>query len=147
VWAVIEHAEYESAGAVPAALEAAGYRWFTVRRFLDQELPDVSGLEGLIVLGGPGASAGDDSVTRLVEERTLIADAVRAELPVLGICLGAQLLAVALGASVMAAAAPEVGMSTVRLTDAGAVDPGPVDGPAGNALPASPRPHNKKPPS
>jgi hypothetical protein len=75
VWAVIEHAEYESAGAVAAALEAAGCRWSSVRRFLNQELPDLSGLDGLIVLGGPGASAGDDSVAGLVEERALIADA------------------------------------------------------------------------
>jgi GMP synthase-like glutamine amidotransferase len=132
VWAVIEHADYESAGAVPAALEAAGCRWSSVRRSLGQELPDHRGLDGLIVLGGPGASADDDSVAQLVEERTLIADAVRADLPVLGICLGAQLLAVALGGAVMAAPAPEIGMRTVRLTDAGAADP--VLGPLGSPL-------------
>jgi GMP synthase (glutamine-hydrolysing) len=122
VWAVIEHAEHESAGAVPAALEAAGCRWSSVRRSVGQELPDLRGLDGLIVLGGPGASADDDSVAHLVEERTLIADAVRADLPVLGICLGAQLLAVALGGSVVAAPAPELGMSTARLTAAGRAD-------------------------
>ncbi len=100
---------------------------------MGQELPDVHSLHGLIVLGGPGASADDDSVVHLVEERTLITEAVRADLPVLGICLGAQLLAVALGGSVMAAPAPEIGMSTVRLTDAGATDP--VLGPLGSPFP------------
>jgi GMP synthase (glutamine-hydrolysing) len=131
VWAVIEHAEYESAGTVPAALEAAGYQWLSVQRSLGQELPDLGGLAGVIVLGGPGASADDGSVAHLVEERTLIGDAVGAGLPVLGICLGAQLLAVALGGSVRAAPAPEIGMSRVRLTDAGATDPvlGPLESP------------------
>ena len=114
VWAIIEHAEYESAGAVPAALDAAGCRWLSVRRSLGQELPNLGGLDRLIVLGGPGASADDDSVAYLVEERTLVADAARAGVQVLGICLGAQLLAVALGGLVMAAPDPEIGMSTVR---------------------------------
>ena len=131
MWVVIEHVEYQTVGSLPAALETAGCEWESVRRFLGQELPDLRGLDGLIVLGGPGASADDDSVAHLVEERTLIADALAAGLPVLGICLGAQLLAVALGGSVMAATAPEVGMSTVRLTDAGAADPvlGPLRSP------------------
>ena len=133
VWAVIEHAEHESAGSVSASLDVAGCQWLGVRRSMGQELPDVRGLDGLIVLGGPGASADDDSVAHLVEERTLIADAVRADLPVLGICLGAQLLAAALGGAVMAATAPEIGMSTVRLTDAGVTDP--VLGPLGSPFP------------
>lgn len=133
MWAVIEHAEYESAGSVPAALEDAGCRWLNVRRFRGEKLPALHSLHGLIVLGGPGASADDDSVGHLVEERALIADAARAGLPVLGVCLGAQLLAVALGGSVMAAPAPEIGVSTVRLTDAGATDP--VLGPLASPFP------------
>jgi GMP synthase-like glutamine amidotransferase len=133
VWAVVEHAEYESAGAVCAALDATGCRWLSVRRSVGQELPHLRGLDGLIVLGGPGPSADDESVAPLVEERTLIADAVRAGLPVLGICLGAQLLAVALGGRVMPAPAPEIGMSTVKLTAAGATDP--VLGPLGSPIP------------
>ena len=122
MWAVIEHAEHDSAGSVPAALEAAGCQWLSVRRSAGERLPAVDCLDGLIVLGGPGPSADDDSVAHLVEERALIADAVRRQLPVLGIYLGAQLLAVALGGTVLAASPPEIGMSTVRLTDAGAAD-------------------------
>jgi GMP synthase (glutamine-hydrolysing) len=133
MWAVIEHVEYDSAGTVAAALQAADCRWRSVRRFLGDELPALSGLDGLIVLGGPGPSADDDSVRHLVEERMLIADAARAGLPVLGICLGAQLLALALGGSVMAASAPEIGMNTARLTVAGATDP--VLGPLGSPFP------------
>lgn len=131
MWAVIQHVEYESAGTVPAALEDAGCEWMSVRQFLGQELPDLRSLDGLIVLGGPGASADDDSVAHLVEERTLVADAVAAGLPVLGICLGAQLLAVALGGCVLAASTAEIGISMVRLTDAGAADPvlGPLESP------------------
>lgn len=133
MWVVIEHVEYQSVGSLPAALETAGCEWKSVRRFLGEDLPDVRGLDGLIVLGGPGASADDDSVAHLVEERTLIADALGAGLPVLGICLGAQLLAVALGGSVMAASAAEVGMTAVRLTHAGGADP--VLGPLGSPFP------------
>ena len=122
MWAVIEHAEHDSAGSVPAALEAAGCQWLSVRRSAGERLPALDRLDGLIVLGGPGPSADDDSVAHLVAERVLIADAVRGQMPVLGICLGAQLLAVALGGGVLAAPVPEIGMGTVRLTDAGAAD-------------------------
>jgi hypothetical protein len=82
---VIEHVESER---VPAALEAAGGWWMSVRRFLGQGWPDVARLDGVIVLGGPGPSADDDAVAHLVDERALIADAVRDGLSVLGYASG-----------------------------------------------------------
>ena len=79
-------------------------------------------------------SAGDSSGhPHLVAERELIGHAVGAGVPVLGVCLGAQLLASACGAEVFRGEHPEVGVGEVELTPDGQRDP--VLGPAGSPLP------------
>jgi GMP synthase-like glutamine amidotransferase len=65
----------------------------------------------------------DTRLPRLAAERTLIGDAVRAGLPCWGVCLGAQLLAAALGARVYSGPRPEVGLHELRLTQASLSDP------------------------
>jgi GMP synthase-like glutamine amidotransferase len=74
-----------------------------------------------------------DDLPWLEPERALLRAAVDAELPVLGVCLGAQQLAAALGAAVTAGPAPECGVGEVHLTDETIVDP--VFGPAPTPLP------------
>ncbi len=75
----------------------------------------------------------DDEFPWLDTERRWIADAVRSDVPVLGVCLGAQQLAAALGASVTTGFAPEIGVGTVELTAEGRADP--VLGPEGERVP------------
>jgi GMP synthase (glutamine-hydrolysing) len=70
-------------------------------------------------MGGPMNVDEVERFPALAAEREWLAEAVRRELPVLGICLGAQLLARALGAEVRAGAGPEIGFAPVSVSDPG----------------------------
>jgi GMP synthase-like glutamine amidotransferase len=122
VWVVIQHVPYDATGGLAAALERAAIEPVHVRPYLGDALPGVEDLTGLVVLGGPEGAADDEEPEHLGRERELLARAVAMGLPVLGICFGAQLLAVALGGGVTRDLEPEVGMSVVRLTREGQED-------------------------
>ena len=132
IWAVIQHVDYDGEGAIGHALRRAEYPWVSVRPFRGDPVPRAVDLSGLIVLGAPDGSADDHACAHLVAERRLIADAVGLGLPVLGVCFGAQLLAVALSGRVISDGLPEVGMGAAALTAAGRADP--VLGPGTEAL-------------
>jgi GMP synthase-like glutamine amidotransferase len=90
------------------------------------ELPaDLTGHDGLLVLGGPQSSLDDDATSpELVGVRHLLAQAVAADIPVLGVCLGAQMLALAGGGRVrVGVEGPEVGATLVARRDAADADP------------------------
>ncbi|MER6670150.1 type 1 glutamine amidotransferase [Amycolatopsis japonica] len=96
-----------------------------IRLLPDQALPtDLDGYAGVVCLGG-GMSANDDEAHPwLADVRKLLSKAVGARIPTLAICLGSQLLAVALGGSVAAGdQGPEVGPGLVSKKDAAWTDP------------------------
>jgi GMP synthase (glutamine-hydrolysing) len=88
---------------------------------------------GIAALGGNAQAWAEDDHPFLREERRLLAEAVDERVPVLGICLGAQVLARALGAEVRTAALHEAGWLSIAPTPAAEADPllGHLDGPAG----------------
>jgi GMP synthase (glutamine-hydrolysing) len=86
-------------------------------------LPSVDRYRGLIVLGGPMNVMDQSQRPHLRAELDAIERALRQNKPVLGICLGAQLLAHVLGAPIKRMARPEIGWYDLRLTDAAAADP------------------------
>ncbi len=92
----------------------------------DPDLPDAAALAGLVVMGGPMTADDDARFPGLAAERALLAAAVDADVPVLGVCLGMQLLARALGAAVHAGHGTEVGFAPVTV-----VAPDPVLAPLG----------------
>ncbi len=85
------------------------------------QLPDPAGAAGLIFLGGP-MSANDD-LPYLRQEMRIIGDACERGQPILGICLGAQLIAKAADARVYRNPSKEIGWFDVHLTEAGTADP------------------------
>jgi GMP synthase (glutamine-hydrolysing) len=133
-WVVLQHVPYEGPGAVALALRDAGADACIVRLDRDEEVPPegaVAGMCGLVVMGGPMSV--HDELPWLEPERALIRWAVEVGLPVLGVCLGAQQLAAALGAAVTRGPVPECGVGEVHLTDEAISDP--VFGPSPSPLP------------
>ncbi|MET0559689.1 MAG: type 1 glutamine amidotransferase [Solirubrobacterales bacterium] len=90
----------------------------TAKPLAGQELPPHDEVAGAVVMGGPMNVDETDRFPGLAAEREWLAEAVRRETPVLGICLGAQLLARALGAEVRPGETKEIGFGPVEVHDA-----------------------------
>lgn len=120
---VFQHVPYEPLGTLDPLLKEAGFRirYVNFGREPDAE-PTLERYEALIVLGGPMNSDQIDSYPNLVTEVRLIKEAVERGMSVFGICLGAQLLAKALGGNVSRNAAREIGWYPVELTEQGQSD-------------------------
>jgi len=104
-----------------------------VRLDLGHPLPAPAGAAGVVVMGGPMGVHDTADYPWLEAERRWLTTAVDAGLPVLGVCLGSQLLAAALGAEVTTGVVPEIGVGHVVLDQQGRDDP--VLGPEGARLP------------
>jgi GMP synthase-like glutamine amidotransferase len=130
-WGFIHHVRHEPAALISAMAAERGVTP-DVRVIPDGDpLPRAIDLDGLVVMGGPMGAFDDAAHPNLPGERALLAAAVERGLPVLGVCLGAQLLAAALGAKVYRGPLLEVGLSEVEV-----VTDDPVLGAAGSRLPA-----------
>ena len=98
---VLQHHPVESLCNIADALEGAALAWQYVHVNDGQPVPaNMKGAGGLVVLGGTMSVYQTERYPWLRDEMRLIADAVKSNLPVLGVCLGAQILAAALGAKV-----------------------------------------------
>jgi GMP synthase-like glutamine amidotransferase len=118
---------HEGPGLIADELSRAGQPFDVVRLDRGDGLPASDSIAGLVVMGGPmGVHDGDDHPW-LPTERELLSATVTDGKPVLGVCLGAQQLASALGAEVITGDVPEIGLGRVELTRGGRLDP--VTGP------------------
>ncbi|MBV8356992.1 MAG: gamma-glutamyl-gamma-aminobutyrate hydrolase family protein [Deltaproteobacteria bacterium] len=118
IW-VLQHHPVENLGRIADSLEEAALAWQYVRVFDGASIPaDMKGAGGLIVMGGPETVYQLDRYPYLRDEMRLIESALRDNKPILGICLGAQLLAAALGATVKRGESREIGWYPVRLANA-----------------------------
>jgi GMP synthase (glutamine-hydrolysing) len=112
----IQHVPWETPHRI---LDACGaLRVHTVKPLAGQSLPHHGEVGGAVVTGGPMNIDELERFPALAAEREWLAEATRRELPVLGICLGAQLLARALGAEVRPGEGPEIGFAPVEVNDA-----------------------------
>jgi GMP synthase (glutamine-hydrolysing) len=114
----IRHVGFEDLGAFAAPLQAAGYDV----RYHDIGMDDAAILgdpDLLVVLGGPIGAYDEDLYPFLTDEIALLAARLAARRPTLGLCLGAQLMARALGARVYPGRAKEIGFAPLILSDPG----------------------------
>ena len=121
---VCQHVAFEILGTLNPLLKRAGVRirYVNFGRHPDAQ-PSVDGYDGLIILGGPMSVYDVGGHPHLDTEVRMINDAMARGIPVLGICLGAQLIARALGARVEPNSEKEIGWYDVRFTDHGRRDP------------------------
>jgi GMP synthase (glutamine-hydrolysing) len=121
---VFQHVAAEPLGSLHARIRARGHRvrFHNFQRD-PQAQPNVERYQGLIVLGGPMNVEDTHRHPHLRIEMQAIEAALRDGKPVLGICLGAQLLAHVLGAPVSHHARKEIGWYDLQVTDAGRKDP------------------------
>jgi len=122
---VVEHEANAGIGLVGERLRAAGVELEVVGPEAGRPVPTTAlGFDGVVVLGGTPGPTDDLEASWLPRVRALMSECLAHEVPLLGICLGAQLLAVVAGGSVgPARIAPEVGLRAMSLTDAAAGDP------------------------
>lgn len=115
---VCQHVPHEPLGSLNLLLKHHGYRIKYVNFSRHPEIePSIEDYSGLIVLGGPMNVDQQDKYPFLKTELKLIESALNKEVPVLGVCLGSQLLASALGAPVRKNPVKEVGWYDLHVTD------------------------------
>ncbi|MEO1429197.1 MAG: glutamine amidotransferase [Cyanobacteria bacterium J06633_8] len=120
---VIRHIAFEDLGTLEIALDRLGYAIKYLEAGIDN-LTDIAPDEDmLILLGGPIGAYDEQDYPFIVDEIRLLEQRLKADLPTLGICLGAQLMARALGARVYPGGEKEIGWSNIKLSAAGKSSP------------------------
>lgn len=120
----IRHLHFEDLGTLEPLLKARGYDV----QYVDATQDDLTALDVqtadlLVVLGGPIGAFDDDTYPFILNELALVRRRLESQRPLLGICLGAQLMARALGARVYALAVKEIGFGPLTLTPDGKASP------------------------
>ncbi|MBI5344282.1 MAG: gamma-glutamyl-gamma-aminobutyrate hydrolase family protein, partial [Deltaproteobacteria bacterium] len=121
---VIQHVPHEGLGAIGPALAECGIEPDILKVYKGMAVPGSigPGVSALIVMGGPMGVYEDDVFPFIKDELKLIESALKENLPILGVCLGSQLLAKAGGADVYRGKAKEIGWYKLSLTDEGKRD-------------------------
>ncbi|HXH50659.1 MAG TPA: type 1 glutamine amidotransferase [Terriglobia bacterium] len=113
---IIQHVAFEGPGAIAEWAREREHSISVTEQFGRGKLPAVDDLDFLVIMGGPMSAIDDAKFNWLTGEKQLIAEALREEKAILGVCLGAQLLAQVLGARVYPNREKEIGWFPVRLT-------------------------------
>ena len=111
---VLQHVAFEGLGSIQEWLDARGAQTRYTRFFENDRLPALDKVDLLIAMGGPMSVNDDAELPWLRSEKQFVRDAVARDIPVLGVCLGAQLIASALGSRVFRNPVKEIGWFPVR---------------------------------
>lgn len=112
----LQHVPFEGLGYLGEWIRAKGHTLSATEFYKGGTLPEAVNLDFLVVMGGPMGAGDDDRYPWLAAEKRFIEQAVKQNKTVLGICLGAQLLAAVLGAKVLQNRHKEIGWFPVTLT-------------------------------
>ena len=110
----LQHVPFEGLGSIKPWLLDAGYEISCSALYRSDKFPDLGTVDLIIVLGGPMSVNDEGEFPWLIEEKRFIRDAIEDGKPVLGICLGAQLIAKSLGAHVYRNHCKEIGWFPVH---------------------------------
>jgi GMP synthase-like glutamine amidotransferase len=110
----LQHVPFEGLGSIEPWLRSRGASLTTTRLFLGESLPAVGQIDFLIAMGGPMSVNDELQLPWLKPEKEFIREIVLRDTPVLGVCLGAQLLASALGARVYPNLLKEIGWFPIQ---------------------------------
>lgn len=119
----IIHASFEKVGIIEGWCLKNGYQLSSTFPFKGEKLPDISEIDFLIIMGGPQCAIYLDQYPYLYDEVEFIKKSIAHNKPTLGICLGAQLIGVSLGAKAERSPNKEIGVFPVTLTNEGLKDP------------------------
>mgnify|MGYP006293372169 CR=1 FL=1 len=119
----LEHVPYEGPGCIKEWIKKGGHSLTFTRFFLEDELPEITNFDWLIVMGGPMSIHDENEHPWLKKEKHFLKKAISEDKTVIGICLGAQLIADALGARVFPNPEKEIGWFDVFLTKTGKETP------------------------
>lgn len=121
---VFQHNHLESPGRLGDTLRDIGHRLRVVRLDQGDAFPaDLDDVDGIVSLGGPMNVEDQAEHPWIKQELAYLKQAYEADVPMVGICLGAQLIATAMGGKVEAMPAAEIGWHTVQLAFPGTLDP------------------------
>ncbi len=119
----IIHADFELPGIIEVWAKQNQYKECFCRPFAGESLPNPNDYDLLILMGGPQSPLNMVESPYLKDEISLIKKTIKACIPVLGFCLGAQLIGEALGARTERSPHKEVGVFPIELTEEGFEDP------------------------
>jgi GMP synthase-like glutamine amidotransferase len=120
---IVQHAPHEHPAAVRRALESQGIQTHWLHPYLGEKYPDPAEISGLISLGGPMSANDEREHAWIAPEVRLMRECIDAGYPAVGICLGGQLMARALGSKVEQNGIHEVGWFPIEVTEEGRKDP------------------------
>ena len=121
---VLQHADPEHPGLILEALRNVGAQVKTIRTDLAQPAPpSLDAYAGLIIMGGPQSVYEEEKFPYLRPEKQLARQAIDNNIPLLGVCLGSQVIADVLGSEVHPGPAPEIGWKPVRRSEQAANNP------------------------